>query len=212
MENLRALLADHASALGGELGVFPIEVERIAHLDEGVAIARLEELVQRQRRRSSPDRDARLRATSSQAVARLAMTAAFGERDVRLDPDLLLGQVLAERVLYLAFRVYEAEVAIERSLLLRARRALSPFADVTAHVASDALRLGWRDGRGGLILRSQRIARDQRERVLDIVLTPLVQEPARSATPTPAAVVTQRPAAPPWLTDLFGELVLHPWP
>jgi hypothetical protein len=207
-DGLRVLLVTETTALGGDLGVGVSEIERIATLDDDALVARLDRLVRWRREQASNQRDAELSTESTVAVLRLIESAGFHDDGVHLDVSLLLGPVLSARSSHVAFHVDDVEVAVERSRLIAARRVLRPFTDVTARVDPGALRLGWRRGRGGLVFRPQVIARDQRDRVLHIVLAPPV---SAAALPAPMVMPSARPRPRPgsWLVELLSALGSH---
>lgn len=195
-EGLRAALAEHASPLGGEL----------ESLDETELYRRVRRLIQVSNARETARRDAALRAESRQAQHELARTAVFAEGGIWLDPRLLLGPLLAERSKYVCVHVDNWNVAVERSRLLRARRALRPFRDLTASIDPSALRFGWHGGRGGLVLRPQVVSRVDRSSIVNVVLTrPFASpEPTRPHRRNPPSAPRRTPSK--WLTELGDAL------
>jgi hypothetical protein len=135
-------------------------------------------------------------------------TARQGEHGVDLDAALLLGPVLADRAKYISFHVGGAEVPVEQARLLRARKALRPFRDIAASIDPEALRLRWRQGRGGLFLRPQSVSPADRDRVLHVVVE-RPAPPAPMALPAalePTTVARPRPGA--WIRDVLAALDL----
>jgi hypothetical protein len=217
-ENLRGLLAEHASTLGGHLGASPIEMEQLVRLDDRMLFVGLERLVHRWKERSTTQRDAELHAESAGAARQLGSTARFNANGVEINPRLVLGPLLAERSKYVSFHLNDADIAVERARLLQARRALGVFPDLTATVDADALRFGWHGGRGGLVFLPQFVAPSDRDRVLHVVL----ERPA----PAVVTAVTELPALPiggpsndvirvparkagAWIADVLAELSSH---
>lgn len=95
------------------------------------------------------------RETRAEGAARtLTASARHRLERVELDPDVLLGDLLADSSKkYVAFELTGVRVVMPRLLLLRARAALRGFPDVTACIDERGLRLSWRGGLGGLNFR-----------------------------------------------------------
>lgn len=200
---LRVILSEEAGVLEGPLGLPASELTALQRLDDDALGAQLRRLVHRGRQM---DRQARLRSLRHQAqgaIRKLVRGAIWGaDGRVHMDPPLLLGLVLADPgAKYLALHVDETVVAVPRTTLLQARRALRGFSDLNIWIDTSGLHLRWRGGKGGLNLRAREVRAVDRDRVLHIVFTPPVTKPAADNVRLP------RPRGA-WLGDVLAELAL----
>ena len=167
-------------------------------------------MLRQHRQRALQDRRNRLRDLALAGVRRLVSEAIWkGSEWVHLDPALLLGTVLSDPACrYLAFCLGDRLVPVERRRLLAVRELAPELPGLSASVDRARLRFRWRDGRGGLDLRSPDPSWRDREHVLQIVLTP--PEPVvtvgmsteiRSPRPVPSTS---------WFVDALAELDLQP--
>lgn len=124
--------------------------------DDAELAIQLGEFVGRHKYAERQLRRERLDERVDRAVRRLVTTARYEDVQVRLEADVLLGDLLATGRKYICFDLQQARVVLPRQALLRARKALRPFPDVVAYVDERGLHLRWREGRGGLNFPPQR--------------------------------------------------------
>ncbi|MFO0564308.1 MAG: hypothetical protein U0263_01525 [Polyangiaceae bacterium] len=198
-EALRDALREDAGCLGEALGVSAEQIDELAQRDD--VVAHFRRLAVRARHQEALLR-ADVQARRALAAAdRLVAGARWLDSGVELEPRVLLGDVLADTARpWLALRVDGSDVVISRARLRRAALALRAFQDVRALADSQALRLRWRGGRGGLNFSSQGGHVHDGTLVLRVVLDRPVTRPAQRARPSV-------PAHQSWLNDVFADVI-----
>lgn len=199
---LRDALRADAGCLGVALGVPEQELRALAEDEQGGTrgVLRILDHVRRQ----AIDRQALEREQRALTAAhQLVVTAHWLDVGVELDPRVLLGDLLADRGKpWIGLLVDGAHVIVSRARLRRAALALRPFADQSAFVDTQALRLRWRGGLGGLNFSSQAGHVRGESQVLRVVLERPKAQPVES-------LHRPRPLCPSntWLADVVSELV-----
>jgi hypothetical protein len=185
------------------------EIHVIAVLPEAELAPAVTRMLRRGRQRALQDRRSELRDVALVGIRRLVSEAIWSGGDrVHLDPGLLLGPALSDPTCkYVVFSVDDHLIAVERCRLIAVRRLARALPGLTATVDRAWLHFRWRDGRGGLFLRSPNPSWSEREHVLSIVLTP-----PGAAMYVDESVKTIGPAmgwAASCLGDALTELDLH---
>jgi len=196
---LRDALRKDDGGLGAALGV---SVDQLRELSSRRDVSdRLRDLVLRARHREAALRDDGRRERALVAAERLVAGVRWLDAGVELEPRVLLGDLLADTAKpWLSLVVDGSDVVVSRARLRRAALALRPFGDTRALVDSQALRLRWRGGLGGLNFNSQvQHVRDD-SLVLRVVLSRPAAQPAKCARP-------RRADRRGWLTDVLTEVV-----
>lgn len=172
--NIRAFLGDHPELAAG---FGDLDLER----DDAELALQLAPSVGKYKRRVAHDQAGERGARAERAARALAALAHHRVERVELDPALLLGDLLADcSKKYIRFELTGVRIVMARHLLIRARVALRPFADVTATIDEKGLRLGWRGARGGLHFRPQLEERGAAVLLVDLRAPVQQRSPARS--------------------------------
>jgi hypothetical protein len=205
-------LAEVGEALAQRMGVDPAEFAALVDLPD--------EQVSRHLRRIFQDRTAARAEAHGEAMERivlaaarrLAETTAWNNDAVRLDPSVLLGDLLLDtRRTYLVFHVAgRFQTSVPRSTLVSVAQALGPNrTDLTAWVDEAGLHFRWRGGRGGVDFLPQVIPANETANLLRVNLPSPVVEVIHTAP----EVIPRAPAAPKpapcglgWLTDVLTEI------
>lgn len=196
---LQDALREHAGCLGAALDVSADQFRELASRDD--IIDQFRQLVARARQREAVLRDDGRRARAGAASERLVSGARWLDAGVELEPHVLLGELLADAAKpWLNLMVDGSDVVISRARLRRAALALRPFSDVRAFADSQALRLRWRCGRGGLNLTSQAQQVHDDSLVLRVVLDRPVAQPVKRAQRRP-------PERQSWFGHVLAEVV-----
>lgn len=198
-EALRDALRDGAGCLGAALGVSAVQLEELVRRDD--VVDRFRRLVVRARHREAALRDDGRSRRALAAAERLVAGARWSDGGVELSPQVLLGDLLADSAKpWLSLEVDGSDVVVSRSRLRRAALALRPFGDVRALADSQALRLRWRGGRGGLNFTSQAAHVHDHGLVLRVVLDRPVSQPVERCRP-------RQPERQSWLTDVLADVI-----
>ena len=196
---LRDALREDAGCLGAVLGLSADQLEKLATRDD--IVDRFRHLVAGARHRDAALRHHGRSQRALAAAERLVAGARWLDSGVELEPHVLLGDLLADATRpWLSLVVDGRDVVVSRSRLRRAAVALRPFGDVRALADSQALRLRWRGGRGGLNFTSQGAHVHDDSLLLRVVLDRPVPQPVERCQPC----VRERQS---WLTDVLAEVV-----
>lgn len=172
--NLGAFLRERPE-LVAQLG--PIELDR----DDADLALQLASAIGRYKRAAARELAGDRAARAERAAGDLAASARHRFDRIELEPDVLLGDLLAGSQKYISLELAGARVAILRHRLLRARVALRAVLDVVAFVDERGLHLRWRAARGGLNLTPQ--VEDRGALALVVDLRP--KRAVRRARPVP---------------------------
>ena len=171
--NIGHYLAARAMVLAPELAVPVATLEAAAYVDDAELAPHLEAML---RQREEISRRARTNTTAeraSTAATRISRSATWEKDLVRIDPALLLGDLLADTSnKYVAFSFDEHDITIDRAKLGDVSRIISSktYPDRSAYLDASGLHLRWKSGRGGLNLVTQIPGVLERDRVLHVVL------------------------------------------
>ena len=199
--NIGHYLAARAMVLAPELAVPVATLEAAAYVDDAELAPHLEAML---RQREVISRRARTNTTAeraSTAATRISRSATWEKNLVRIDPALLLGDLLADTSnKYVAFSFDEHDITIDRAKLVDVSRVLTSktYPDRSAYLDARGLHLRWKSGRGGLNLVTQIPGVLERDHVLHVVLE-------RPAVAMPIVPVRRGGA---WLGDILGEMGL----
>ena len=196
--NIGQYLAARAHVLAPELAV-PVATLVAAALvtDEEIA-PQLEALLRQRVEQSRTTRQVSAVERASTAASRISRSAIWERNLVRIDPALLLGDLLADtNHKYVAFSFDEHDITIDRAKLVDVSRILTSktYPDRSAYLDAYGLHFRWKSGRGGLNLVTQVPSVLERDRVLHVVLE-------RPAVAMPIVPVRRGGA---WLGDILGE-------
>ena len=199
--NIGQYLAARAHVLAPELAV-PVATLVAAALvtDEEIA-PQLEALLRQRVEQSRTTRQVSAVERASTAASRISRSAIWERNLVRIDPALLLGDLLADtNHKYVAFSFDEHDITIDRAKLVDVSRVITSktYPDRSAYLDASGLHLRWKSGRGGLNLVTQIPGVLERDRVLHVVLE-------RPAVAMPIVPVRRGGA---WLGDILGEMGL----
>ena len=191
--NIGAFLFEHAEQLASALGSSPEDLRASVNMPDEVVAPRLRARLGRRREVGQEKKALEDADVASRAATALGATVRWTEHGAVLDPDLLLGDVLADREKkYVAFTGPDFTTAIERDTLARTSVLRRIFIDVAAYVDAEGLHVRWRGGRGGYNWKPQVVVPADRARVLTVEL----RAPARAAVRRPGA----------WLGELLLEM------
>lgn len=200
---LRDALRGDAADLGEALGVSEQDLRALAEredVDAGRSVLRILDHVRRQTvERQAAERERR----ALKAAHQLALTARWLDVGAELEPRVLLGDLLADGAKpWVTLAVDGCDVVVSRARLRQVASALRPFRDLRAFVDTQALRLRWRQGLGGLNFRSQAAQVRDESSVLRVVLE-------RPRARTVEALDRPRPgrSTNTWLVDVVAEIV-----
>ncbi len=199
--NIGQYLAARASVLAPELAVPVATLEAAAYVTDEEIAPQLEALLRQRVEQSRSFRQVSAVERASTAASRIARSAVWEKSLVRIDPTLLLGDLLADTSnKYVAFSFDEHDITIDRAKLVDVSRVLTSktYPDRSAYLDASGLHLRWKSGRGGLDLVTQIPNVIERDRVLHVVLE-------RPAVAMPIVPVRRGGA---WLGDILGEMGL----
>ena len=199
--NIGQYLAARASVLAPELAVPVATLEAAAYVTDEEIAPQLEALLRQRVEQSRSFRQVSAVERASTAASRIARSAVWEKSLVRIDPTLLLGDLLADTSnKYVAFSFDEHDITIDRAKLVDVSRVLTSktYPDRSAYLDASGLHLRWKSGRGGLNLVTQIPGVLERDRVLHVVLE-------RPAVAMPIVPVRRGGA---WLGDILGEMGL----
>ena len=168
--------------------------------DEEIA-PQLEALLRQRVEQSRTTRQVSAVERASTAASRISRSAIWERNLVRIDPALLLGDLLADtNHKYVAFSFDEHDITIDRAKLVDVSRVITSktYPDRSAYLDARGLHLRWKNGRGGLNLVTQIPGVLERDRVLHVVLE-------RPAVAMPIVPVRRGGA---WLGEILGEIGL----
>jgi hypothetical protein len=198
-EALRDALREDAGCLGAALGVSAVQLEELAQRDD--VVERTRRLVVRARHHEALRRAHCQSNRALVAADRLVAGARWLDSGVELEQQVLLGDLLADTARpWLGLLFEGSDVVVSRPRLRRAALALRPFGDVRALADSQALRLRWRGGRGGLNFTSQAAHVHDHGLVLRVVLDRPVSQPVERCRP-------RQPERQSWLTDVLADVI-----
>jgi hypothetical protein len=203
--NLGEHLAECAGDLGPRLGIEADDLRSLVHLpDEALAQQLVPHFQRRAEHRAAIHADA-VQRVSRAAAEQLATTALWREDAAVLDIRVLLGELLVDPTRSYIF--FDADglagrfqVALPRSLLVNASKAIGARPDLGAWVDEAGVHFRWNGGRGGINLLSRSVPAQEMPNILCVIIPPPYVERPR---PPRAA---RRPS--PWFSDLLAEMAL----
>lgn len=180
---LNAAAAPHGEELHGFLLDYGPVLERILGLSESALHGTLalsaeqrrgvvQSFVERARWVQREQRKAECQRVSLAAAEQLARRARWTTERIDLDVGIVLGKdLLADSTKQAIQFVVEGQTPLNvlRSKLIQARRVLR-FADLGCFIDVRGLNFRWRGGKGGLVLHSQELDRNDRDSVVPVVL------------------------------------------
>jgi hypothetical protein len=173
--NLGEFVANHADELAQALDADPHKLALARALDDEELLPRIVQLLERARRRRVRDDLARRCERSIAAAIRLGQTARWTELGVELDVDLLLGEVLADRMRkWVLFEGEGLSVAVPQHLIAASRFVGRQHLDLGAYADERGLHFRWRGGQGRYNWRSQAVRPGLEAHVLTVPLAPEV--------------------------------------
>lgn len=185
--NLGVFLKEHPEVVAA-LGV-AIDLER----DDAELALQLAPGIGRYKRRSAQAHEQERSVRAEEGARRLALRGRRQWDRIEIDPELLLGDVLADGgKQYISFELDTCRIPIPMRLLAKARTTLRIFLDLAAYLDERGLHFVWRGGRGGLNLKPQ-----VEERGADVLLVDLRRAHARPTVRQPVL-----------LADVLSELGL----
>jgi hypothetical protein len=173
--NLGEFVASHADALAQALDADPHQLALARALDDEDFLPRVLQLLQRARRRHTERDFDRRRERSIAAAVRLGQTVRWTELGAELDVDLLLGDLLSDRIRkWVTFEGEGLSVIITRHLIAATRIVGRQHLDLGAYVDERGLHFRWRGGKGHYNWRSHIPRPGLEAHVLTVPLAPKV--------------------------------------
>ena len=203
-EELAQLVAEHAGPLASSLGVTVAHLRSICEASPIDRVVKVRVALRKYRERNE---ESLRRQSQNLAIAAADMLVGLSRwRDQRVDLDhrIVLGGLLADRERKaIRFDVdgrYSVDVL--RETLARSKRALR-FSDLSCFLDARGLNFRWRNGRGGLVLRSQNVSQFDTSALLHVVFPEQQQQP-KSVQHLPPLPLP--PSSRSWVGDVLLDL------
>jgi hypothetical protein len=180
--NLGEFVAANADELAQVLGVDATRLEAARAVDDAVVAPHIRRLLDRARDRHHTQDLERRRQRSLEAAHRLGATVRWTDLGAELDVDLLLGELLADRMKkWIEFNSKEVfGVLVPRHLVAAAAPLRRVHIDLASFVNDKGLHVRWRGGRGGYDWYPHQVDARFADQVLAVQLPPRrVQVPER---------------------------------
>lgn len=198
--NLGQVLAA-APDLAAELGLSKTELARLCELPDHELAPELSRHLDERMQAATALRLRHVRDQALDAARALSDSARWSRGMVVLEPRPFFALLVDISIKHIRLSVDDTiEVTLSRSLLRDIAETVGSKPDLFVAVNEAGLHLRWRNGRGGLDLRSRPVPVHERDRVFTVVLRPA---PERVRAPRPR----RREGA--WLRDVLTELGLH---
>jgi hypothetical protein len=203
-KNVERHVAEHWAVIGPVLGAGTRKLEELGHVSTDGLVQSLRFALAHRKKEQAADKATVARQRAQAAADELARTATWNHHGALLETNLLLGALLDDPTTkYIGFDQPGFQTLAIPRATLRGFAELAPrLPGVTASVDPQALRLRWRNGRGGLNLKSAIVPQPQYDQLLHVVL----ERPAPMRVRHEPAHAPQHRGR--WISDLLTELGL----